>query len=396
MPTPNNVGSRPIRILHAPWNIGGQASMLAHFERELGLDSRAVVLRDHETGFPADEALTGKDARGLTVEKARWTLLMRAIWWADVVHLNFGQSILVPEPYPDVRAGLHHSWKSGAWQAYARAFWFADLPLLRAVGKKIVVTWQGDDARQGDISRRLFDISIAERVTYYNPISDAWKRRAIKKIDRHAHKLFALNPDLLHVLPQRAEFLAYANIDVRTLQPAPPTNDGVPIILHAPSHRGAKGTDVLLDALSRLRSDGVAFELDLVEGLTRPEALERYRRADIAVDQLFAGWYGGFAVEAMALGKPVVCYLREGDLKYLPTAMRAELPIIRSDAMRLYDVLKSLLTDHRRTWAALGMASRRFVERWHDPRLVAVKLADTYADLLCRHSAHDNTAKGLQ
>jgi len=384
------MASRPIRILHAPWNIGGQASTLAHFERELGLDSRAVVLRDHGTGFPADEVLTGKDARGLAVEKARWTLLMRAIRWADVVHLNFGQSILVPEPYPNVRAGLHQSWKSAAWQAYARALWFADLPLLRAAGKKIVMTWQGDDARQGDVSRRLFDVSIAQRVnhTYYNTVSDSWKRRAMRKIDRHAHKLFALNPDLLHVLPRRAEFLAYANIDVQALQPAPPTNRGVPVILHAPSHRAAKGTAVLLDALSRLRADKVAFELDLVEGLTRPEALERYRRADIVVDQLFAGWYGGFAVETMALGKPVVCYLREGDLKYLPTAMRAELPIIRTQPSGLYSLLKTLLTERRGEWAALGIASRRFVERWHDPRRIAEKLAATYEDILCRQPAH--------
>ena len=47
-------------------------------------------------------------------------------------------------------------------------------------------------------------------------------------------------------------------------------------------------------------------DLELVEGLHHDEAFERYRAADIVVDQLNAGWYGLFAIEAMALGKPVV------------------------------------------------------------------------------------------
>ena len=47
-------------------------------------------------------------------------------------------------------------------------------------------------------------------------------------------------------------------------------------------------------------------ELDIVEGVPHDEARERYARADIVVDQLNAGWHGVFALEAMALGKPVV------------------------------------------------------------------------------------------
>ena len=35
------------------------------------------------------------------------------------------------------------------------------------------------------------------------------------------------------------------------------------------------------------------------------------RRADIVVDQLNAGWYGLFAIEAMALGKPVLTFLHD-------------------------------------------------------------------------------------
>ena len=43
----------------------------------------------------------------------------------------------------------------------------------------------------------------------------------------------------------------------------------------------------------------------------RRGACERYRAADIVVDQLNAGWYGLFAIECMALGKPVVTFLHD-------------------------------------------------------------------------------------
>ena len=60
------------------------------------------------------------------------------------------------------------------------------------------------------------------------------------------------------------------------------------------------------------------FELELVEAKPFWEALQIYGSGDIIVDQLLAGWYGGFAVEAMALGKPVIAYLRAEDLTLIP------------------------------------------------------------------------------
>ena len=69
-----------------------------------------------------------------------------------------------------------------------------------------------------------------------------------------------------------------------------------------------------MEAADRLQREGVPFDLELIENLPNAEATRRYRDADLVVDQLLAGWYGGFAVEAMALGKPVIAYLRESDL----------------------------------------------------------------------------------
>jgi len=47
---------------------------------------------------------------------------------------------------------------------------------------------------------------------YYTPASDARKRWRIAQFATYADRIYALNPDLLHVLPAQAEFLPYANV----------------------------------------------------------------------------------------------------------------------------------------------------------------------------------------
>ncbi|KQU54782.1 hypothetical protein ASG72_03980 [Bosea sp. Leaf344] len=372
---------RPLRILHCPWNVAGQSAQLAAAERALGADSRCIVIEETAQGFPADQALAPPNARILVREAARWRLLWRAIAWADVVHFSFGQSCLVPHAYPALDRLEWRNPLSVAWRLYCRAIWLKDLPLLSAMGKKLAVTWQGDDARQHDRSLALFEASIAHELgdRYYVPGSDAWKRRTIAAFARHVPIHYALNPDLLQVLPERTRFLPYASFDPASVSPAPPTADASrPLIFaHAPSHRGAKGTEYVLAAASRLKSEGAVFELDLVEGLPRAEALARYRQSDVVIDQLLAGWYGGLGVEAMSLGKPVVAYLRRNDLEAVDHSFVSDLPIIEANPDSLYDVMRGLIAAPRANLHAMGQHSRHFVETWHDPLALAKQtLAD--------------------
>ena len=124
----------------------------------------------------------------------------------------------------------------------------------------------------------------------------------------------------------------------------------------------------MLAAIDQLRGRGVSVRLDLVEGVTREESLARLAQADIAIDQLKVGWYGGFAVEAMSLGKPVLCHIKDdapGDNPF-----GDELPIVRTGPETLADDLEALLGDADRR-AKIATAGRAFVERRHDPRTVA-------------------------
>lgn len=370
----------PIRVLHCPEIVAGNAQQLARAEREVGLDSVAVAFEPSVYAYESDELLFEPSDRAFARERKRFGLLRRALREFDVVHFNFGRTIMpfAPEGPPPRLVGR-------VYAAYARLLELRDLPLLKRAGKGIVVTYQGDDARQGDYSLSHFDVSIAAEVgpDYYTPRGDVLNRRRIATVARYADVVFALNPDLLHVLPAHAEFLPYTAVDLRAWEPVP-QHTGVPVVLHAPSHRGAKGTTFVLDAVERLRAEAIDFEFVLVEGLTRERAREVYERADLLVDQLLAGWYGGLAVELMALGKPVVAYIRREDLDGVPAGLRDELPFIEARPETIVDVLRRCLTTDRELLPELGARSRRYVEHWHDPLDIAQRTKQTYERILGR------------
>ena len=83
-------------------------------------------------------------------------------------------------------------------------------------------------------------------------------------------------------------------------------------------------------------------------------------------------------MEMMAMGKPVGCYVRESDLKFVPEAMRQELPVFNLDPVNLAEGIAAML-DRRSEWEWRGQQSRRYVERWHNPDLIAQEMLRAYA-----------------
>ncbi len=145
--------------------------------------------------------------------------------------------------------------------------------------------------------------------------------------------------------------------------------------MHAPSSRRRKGTEHVIAAV-----EGLDADLEIVEGLHHDEAFERYRAADIVVDQLNAGWYGLFAIEAMALGKPVVTFLHDEAVRRTEEAFgttRADRLRHRRDAAR---ALRPLVADAARR-RELGAASRAYVEQVHDLERSPTACSTLYARL---------------
>ncbi|SEE43528.1 glycosyltransferase family 1 protein [Pseudomonas anguilliseptica] len=369
------------KVLHAPSSVGGNPQALSRALRQLGVQSYSLVVSQNYLAYPADMALHRPGQSLVMRELKRIGAILFMLPRFDVIHYNAGTTLA------NAYAFIFSS-RQGArgflrlfYACYLRILQRFEITYVRMLGKAVFVTYQGDDARQGDYSREHFAINIASQVEegYYCAASDAFKRRNIKLLSSIAHQVYSVNPDLLHVLHEGARFTPYSLVFLDEWMPSYTQDQNRPLrIVHAPSNRKVKGSDLILSALDRLRAKGFEFELLLVEGMSNAEARKVYESADVLVDQLFAGWYGGLAVELMALGKPVLVYIRDEDLGFIPPEMKADLPFLQITPVTVEDALRDLLLMPRESLVALGKRSRAFVERWHDPLNIARDIKEDY------------------
>jgi glycosyltransferase involved in cell wall biosynthesis len=326
------------RVLHAPADVGGNAYGLSRAERELGLHSDVAVFAPGPLGYGFDIDLRAGVDRPVWLRLVRRAkFLRRAVSDYDVFHFNFGLTLMTVRQLGFVRD---------------------ELAFLKRRGKTVLVTYQGCDVRPKACCPCRKPGCFAE---------DRYRQPAARRALEHADRVFYLNPDLRQWLPG-ARFLPYASVDPREVEPVPAPEGEELVVAHAPTDRDVKGTAHVIEAVEALRQEGVPIRLDLIEGVTRTEVLERLRAAGIVVDQILMGWYGAFAVEAMALGRPVLSHVREEEPEDNPFGAR--LPIVRTSAATLVDDLRALVLD-REQRGQLARAGRIFVEEHHDPRRIA-------------------------
>jgi glycosyltransferase involved in cell wall biosynthesis len=317
------VGSDPeaktLRVVHCPVNTAGVPWANVQALRRRGVDAQLVVFNRYKLHPEADHSL---ERRGgfLRRQLTQWRALIRLLPRTDVFHFYFGLT-LVPRS--------------------------VQFPILRALGKKSVMHYLGSDIRGKSPAELAFGKRAgAEVVGSYDAIR--WVPSA-------------------EVIPP--------GIDVRAIATSPPSDRARPVILHAPSSRSRKGTEHVIAACQGLDAD-----LVLVEDLHHAEAFERYREADIVVDQLNAGWYGLFAIECMALGKPVVTFLHDEAVRRAEEAFGIPVPIVpttKNDLRACLEPLVSSAAERRR----IGAASRAYAERVHDLDQVADRLLGLYSRL---------------
>jgi hypothetical protein len=374
------------KVLHAPTSVGGNSGGLSEGLNRNGVYSRTACLQKNYFDFGSDFIIWSEKDGLLLREIKRCLFLIRVLFTYKVIHYNFGTTISNPTYYLKGNDSKLRGIFRRLYYRYLNALQLLELLVFKIFGKVLFITYQGDDARQGDFLKANYDINIATQVekNYYSDISDAWKRKSIARISRYCQKIYAVNPDLLNVLPQSASFIAYTNIllDNWPYLPSKRDDKNPLIIIHAPSHRDVKGTGYIISTIERLRKDGFLLELILVEGVSNCDARELYKRCDIFIDQLFAGWYGGVAVEAMALGKPVLSYIRESDLKFIPLEMKNDLPIINVTAESLYLELIRICRLSTVQFSELSLRSRSYVEKWHDPITISKKIKCDYETFL--------------
>jgi hypothetical protein len=311
-----------LRVTHCPVNMAGIPWENVQALRRKGVEARLVVF---ERGRLHPEADWSLERRGRFARRqlTQWRALARFLPQTDVFHFYFGLT-LVPKSL--------------------------QFPVLRATRKKSVYHFLGSDIRGK------------------SPDELAYGKRADAQI--------VGSYDALRWVPEAR--VVPPGLDLRRYTPQPPSDNPRPLVVHAPSNRAKKGTQAVIDACAQL-----PVELDLVEGVQHDEALARYARADVVVDQLEVGWHGVFALEAMALGKPVVGHVKPEIVDRTADAFGVRLPIVPATKETLVDALRPLI-ERPPLRRELGAKGRDYVEQVHDIDKVADRLIQIYGEVV-RH-----------
>ncbi len=330
------------RVLLAPVETAGVAGAIRDGLRARGTRADLWTIAPHPFGHTEDRVVSGYRAR------ARAGLVAPLRY--DVLHFQFGTTLLE----------------------------FVDAAWGRVAGRPLMLMhYWGDDCR--------LRIAAGMRPLGAPP---EWERaqrereRTIRRRMRLASRLCAaaIVSDLElagHVAPWFRTVYVVPTPITLPLRPgdAPPQlpGDG-PVVLHAPSEQLVKGTATIAAAIAAVGARR-PVRAALVSGVPHEQVLAELERADVVVDQLNSVTTGVFALEAMALGKPV---LVEYEPALLAPAARST-PAVRVTAATLEAELEALLGAPERR-ARLGAEGREFVRSRHDAEVVAGLLERVYED----------------
>jgi len=345
---------RRLRILHGPVEPAGVAGALVSGLRRRGHDAELVLMVPAPFGMEYDRLASGYRARAVEG--------IRAPLRHDVLHFHFNVT----------------------FAEYLDAMW------ARVAGRPtMIMHLHGDDCRRRSVTfahhparARVYDASTRnERLTARR----LWLagRLCAAAIVGDLELLENVRPYFRAVyvvpLPLRIDVLPDAGA------PSTPPGDpgatdaaGGPVIFHAPSHPEVKGTPMITAALEQVAAHR-PIRPRLVTGVPRTEVTAEIVAADIVIDQMNSETSGIFALEGMALGKPVLCEYRREMLG----SFARDTPLVRVTPDTLARVIEELCADPARR-AAIGRDGYRFVREVHDADRVAAAVEQIYAHAATR------------
>ncbi len=334
-----------MRILHLPIEIAGQLTIASQAQKSLGHEAFSMCSQ-HSFAYPdpIDLVLPNRGNRWLN-RLERFFAFFQTSENFDVFHYYFANTLL-----PLMLDARYQKWR----------------------GKRIVTEFFGSDVRLPETEARrnpYYVNSYRESETVNRKRLKAWADLTggeVIILDHCFNQFLEPYFDTIHVVGQRIDCSRYT-----PYYPDPQVKR--PRVLHAPSQQAFKGTVHIERAVDNLKSKGLNFDYIRVSGMAHKDAMDLYKTADLVIDQLCGGSHGVFACEAMALGKPVICYILPELIADYPEGF----PIINANP----DTIESVLEDWIRSPVKLhevGVQSRAYAERVHDVHRIARDLIRIY------------------
>lgn len=345
---------KKLKILHLPSNIASQPAITVKALNEAG---------HHAIGLFLDTTIT-QSSEGMIVinfnKKSPFKVFklllwycyfLRYIYWADVIHWcgSFQNTLLK-----------------------------ITLPVIKFLKKPALVEFVGSDIRNPEVEFKdnpYYKKVFAEGYEY--PYESAANSFFIQN-------MFAKNGFGVLVMPGMGQYIADVNyksrfpvfqrIDSIKFKDLPVrVANAKPLVIHSPSAPVGKGSKYVIAAIDELKKT-YDFDFKLVKGMSHKETLELISSCDIFIDQLISGSYGMATMEALTMGKPVICFLKDSVLR---DEIPPDVPIVNGNPDTIKDKIEELLNDAGLR-NELGEKGKVYIEKYHNVKKVAADLEKIY------------------
>jgi hypothetical protein len=338
--------------------------ILAKCDRLLGRCSSSLVFntyyitRSFDINLIVFEAAARLTRSGRVLRNFRRIVLAWALLKFDVFHYFYDRGLMMS----DGRYGINPE----------------ELQLLFDSGKKLYVYAYGADVRSQEITLRLGEPNVCQECPQpgrYCICKTANLNSSLERLDGRVTARIAMG-DMVPYVPG-CRNMHYWPLDLKRFKAEPTAyrRGDILRVAHAPNHGHFKGTRFLVEAIERLRGEGQPIEFVSVQGVPNKKVIELFKASHLVADNFIAGSHGYTALEAMALARPVLCFIRGDDMVIDPSTC----PIINVRPEQVYDTLKKCL-EGGVDLESLGKRGRAYIDRYYSVEAVAARLGRLYIE----------------
>ena len=249
-----------------------------------------------------------------------------------------------------------------------------ELPLLKRLGRKIVVHYRGCEIRDRRLNMRLHpECNICQECDYSSYcVNDKSVIRRRELSRKYGDVFLVTTPDMKDFVPEAYHLPFFAFDDYGEFNRREP-GKSVFKIVHATNHPGIEGTAKIQESIDHLRSKGYPIEFVFLRRVSFPEVMRELSDAHLSIGKMKMGYYANFQIESMLMSVPSVTYIR-------PEFLTDELlnsGLILSSLDVLENTLEYYMT-HPEELEKKRSIARESILRIHDNARIALDLMGIY------------------
>lgn len=243
-----------------------------------------------------------------------------------------------------------------------------EVPLLKRMGRKVIVHYRGCEARSREDNMRLHPtMNICQDCDYNSEIcTSALNRQRRALAAQWADATMVTTPDMRDFMPDAIVSSFFPPDGLEQLQRECWDGQRPLRLIHVTNHPGIEGTERIRQAVEAVRGKGYAIDFKFLRNVPHAEVMAAMSEADLAIGKMKMGFYANAQIESMISGVPTITWIRP---EFMSDALRESGFIISH-----LDDLEATLITYLSDPAALARKkdlARSSILTLHDERAIA-------------------------